>query len=137
MLQKNDIIAFVPTNDPAKAKAFYEGVLGLKFISDDGFAMVFDANGTMVRIARSGEFTRQPFTILGWQVKNIAEVAKKMRDQGVIFEKYGFLQQDALGIWDAPDGAAKVAWFKDPDGNILSISEHFKMINRSRTVFSS
>lgn len=125
MLQHNDIIAFVPTQDADKAKAFYQNVLGLQFVSDDGFALVFNANGTMVRIARSGEFARQPFTILGWQVKNIAEVARQLREKGVLFERYGFMKQDELGIWDAPDGAAKVAWFKDPDGNILSLSEHF------------
>ena len=126
MLEKNAIIAFIPTQNAEKAKAFYQEALGLTFISDDGFALVFNANGTMIRIARAGDFARQPFTILGWQVKNIAEVAKQMREKGVVFEKYGFLTQDALGIWDAPGGAAKIAWFKDPDGNILSISEHFE-----------
>ena len=126
MLQNNPIIAFVPTQNADKAKAFYQETLGLTFISDDGFALVFNANGTMIRIARAGDFARQPFTILGWQVKNIAEVAKKMREKGVAFEKYGFLTQDALGIWDAPGDVAKIAWFKDPDGNTLSISEHFK-----------
>ena len=126
MLQKNPIIAFVPTNDAAKAKAFYKDVLGLKFVNDDGFAMVFDANGTMVRIAKSGKFTPQQFTILGWQVKKIEDVVKKMRAKGVEFLTFPGMGQDESGIWPAPDGAAKVAWFKDPDGNTLSISEHFK-----------
>ena len=124
MLQKNDIIAFVPTANAAKAKAFYKDILGLKFVSDDGFALVFNANGTMIRIAQSGKFTPQGFTILGWQVKKIADVVKKLTAKGVKFEKFPGLQQDALGIWDAPGGAARVAWFKDPDGNILSVSEH-------------
>lgn len=125
MLEKNDIIAFVPTNNPTKAKAFYEGVLGLKFISDDGFAMVFDANGTMVRIAKSGKFTPQQFTILGWQVTKIEDVVKTMRAKGVEFLSFPGMGQGEDGIWPAPDGAAKVAWFKDPDGNTLSVSEHF------------
>jgi catechol 2,3-dioxygenase-like lactoylglutathione lyase family enzyme len=125
MLGKNDIIAFVPTNDPAKARTFYEDVLGLKFISDDGFAMVFDANGTMIRIAKSGKFTPQQFTILGWQVKKIEDVVKKMRAKGVEFLTFPGMGQGTDGIWPAPDGAAKVAWFKDPDGNTLSVSEHF------------
>ena len=126
MLQNNDIIAFIPTNDAVKAKAFYEGVLGLKFISDDGFALVFEANGTMVRIARSGKFTPQQFTILGWQVKQIEAVVKTMNAKGVEFVTFPGMGQEASGIWNAPDGAAKVAWFKDPDGNTLSVSEHFK-----------
>jgi catechol 2,3-dioxygenase-like lactoylglutathione lyase family enzyme len=126
MLQKNDIVAFVPTNDAKKAKAFYKDVLGLKFVSDDGFALVFDANGTMIRIARAGKFTPFPFTILGWQVKKIEQMVKKMSAKGVEFLTFPGMGQAESGIWAAPDGAAKVAWFKDPDGNTLSISEHFK-----------
>jgi catechol 2,3-dioxygenase-like lactoylglutathione lyase family enzyme len=126
MLQNNDIVAFIPTNDPVKAKAFYQDVLGLKFVSDDGFALVFEANGNMVRIARSGKFTPQQFTILGWQVKKIEDVVKRMSAKGVEFVNFPGLGQVASGIWIAPDGAAKVAWFKDPDGNTLSVSEHFK-----------
>src|SRR5437763_9945724 len=107
MLGKNDIIAFVPTNDPAKARAFYEGVLGLKFVSDDGFAMVFDANGTMVRIAKAGKFTPQQFTILGWQVKKIEDAVKKLRAKGVEFLTFPGMGQEESGIWNAPGGAAK------------------------------
>lgn len=125
MLGRNDIIAFVPTNDPAKARNFYEEVLGLRFISDDGFAMVFDANGPMLRIVKSGKFTPQQFTILGWQVTNIAEVVKKLRARGVEFLSFPGMGQGKDGVWQPPDGAAKVAWFKDPDGNTLSVSEHF------------
>jgi catechol 2,3-dioxygenase-like lactoylglutathione lyase family enzyme len=124
MLVANNIVAFVPTRDPGKARAFYEGVLGLRFVNDDGFAMVLDANGIMVRVAKAGkDFTAAPFTILGWQVSGIERVAAKMHARGVQFERYGFLKQDDLGIWIAPTGD-KVAWFKDPDGNVLSVSEH-------------
>jgi catechol 2,3-dioxygenase-like lactoylglutathione lyase family enzyme len=126
MLQKNDIVAFIPTNDAKKAKAFYQDVLGLKFVSDDGFALVFEANGTMVRIARAGKFTPQQFTILGWRVKKIEAVVKKMSAKGVEFVTFPGMGQETSGVWNAPDGAAKVAWFKDPDGNTLSVSEHFK-----------
>lgn len=122
MLGTSDILAFVPTKDPEKARAFYEGVLGLRFIKDDGFAMVLDANGIMVRVAKA-EFTPAPFTILGWQVKGIEKVVAEMQQKGVQFERFGFLDQDALGIWASPTGD-KVAWFKDPDGNILSVSQH-------------
>jgi catechol 2,3-dioxygenase-like lactoylglutathione lyase family enzyme len=122
MLASVDIVAFVPTKDAEKARAFYEGVLGLRFVKDDGFAMVLDANGIMVRVAKT-EFTPAPFTILGWQVSDIEKRVAGLQEKGVRFERFGFFEQDALGIWTAPSGD-KVAWFKDPDGNILSVSQH-------------
>jgi catechol 2,3-dioxygenase-like lactoylglutathione lyase family enzyme len=122
MLGSTDIVAFVPTKDAEKARAFYEGVLGLRFVKDDGFAMVLDANGIMVRVARA-QFTPAPFTILGWQVTGIEQVVKELQEKGVHFERFGFFEQDSLGIWTAPTGD-KVAWFKDPDRNTLSVSEH-------------
>ena len=122
MLGSIDIVAFVPTKDTEKARAFYEGVLGLRFVKDDGFALVLDANGIMVRVAKA-QFTPAPFTILGWQVSDIKKVVTGLQGKGVQFERFGFFEQDALGIWTAPSGD-KVAWFKDPDGNILSVSQH-------------
>lgn len=124
MLGSTSIVAFVPTKDSDKARAFYEGVLGLGFIKDDGFAMVLDANGIMIRVAKVGkDFTPAQYTILGWQVSQIENVVRDLRERGVHFEIFGFFKQDELGIWTAPTGD-KVAWFKDPDGNILSVSQH-------------
>jgi catechol 2,3-dioxygenase-like lactoylglutathione lyase family enzyme len=123
MLGKTNIVAFVPVKDADKTRAFYEGILGLRFIKDDGFALVFDANGIMVRAAKMKDFTPAQFTILGWQVTGIEKFAADLRSKGVHFEIFGFFKQDELGIWTAPTGD-KVAWFKDPDGNILSVSEH-------------
>jgi|ERR1700733_4781948 len=123
MLGSINIVAFVPTKDAAKARAFYEGVLGLRFVKDDGFAMVLDANGIMVRVSKAGDFTPAPFTILGWQVLEIEKMVAALQAKGVRFERFGFFEQDELGIWTAPTGD-KVAWFKDPDGNTLSISQH-------------
>jgi catechol 2,3-dioxygenase-like lactoylglutathione lyase family enzyme len=123
MLGVIDIVAFVPTKDPAKARSFYEGVLGLRFVKDDGFAMVLDANGIMVRVAKAPDFKPAQFTILGWQVLGIKQVVTALHEKGVRFERFGFFEQDQLGIWTAPSGD-KVAWFKDPDGNVLSVSEH-------------
>jgi catechol 2,3-dioxygenase-like lactoylglutathione lyase family enzyme len=123
MLGSTNIVAFVPTKDSEKARAFYEGVLGLRFVKDDGFAMVLDANGIMIRVAKVPQFTPAQFTILGWQVKDIAKVVQGLQKNGVRCEIFGFFKQDELGIWTAPTGD-KVAWFKDPDGNILSVSEH-------------
>ena len=122
MLGSIDIVAFVPTKDFEKSRAFYEGVLGLRFVKNDGFAMVLDANGIMVRVAKA-QFTPAPFTILGWQVPDIEKMVEDLQGKGVQFERFGFLEQDALGIWTAPSGD-KVAWFKDPDGNVLSVSQH-------------
>jgi catechol 2,3-dioxygenase-like lactoylglutathione lyase family enzyme len=123
MLGSTNIVAFVPTRDAEKARAFYEGVLGLRFIKDDGFALVLDANGIMVRVAKAPEFKPLPFTILGWQVSEIENVVRGLREKGVHFEIFGFFKQDELGIWTAPTGD-KVAWFKDTDGNVLSVSQH-------------
>lgn len=123
MLGTMDIIAFVPTTDSAKARSFYEGVLGLSFVSDDGFALVFNANGVMIRVVKAQQFTPVQYTILGWQVKEIEQVIRRLQEKGVQFERFGFFQQDELGIWIAPSGD-KVAWFKDPDGNVLGVSQH-------------
>lgn len=126
MLDSAKLVAFAPTSDFDKARRFYEGVLGLKFLSQDGFALVMDANGTMVRIAKVGKFTPAQFTILGWQVDDIEAAVTSLRGRGVRFERFPGMQQDKAGIWTAP-GGARVAWFKDPDGNILSVSQHISV----------
>ena len=123
MLGSVNIVAFVPTRDFNKARAFYEGVLGLRFVKDDGFALVLDANGIMIRVAKVPEFNAAQFTILGWQVSDIEKMVEELAKKGVHFERFGFFEQDRLGIWTAPTGD-KVAWFKDPDGNVLSVSQH-------------
>ena len=123
MLGSTDIVAFLPTTDYAKARAFFEGILGLRFVSQDNFALVMDANGTMLRITKVRDHAAKEYTILGWNVSRIEEVVAALEKRGVKFEKYGFLEQDKLGVWTAP-GGDKVAWFKDPDGNILSVSQH-------------
>ena len=123
MLGSTDIVAFAPITDSDRARAFYEGVLGLRFVKDDGFALVLDANGIMVRAVKLKESTPVQYTVLGWQVKNIENVVRELRNKGVKFKIFGFFTQDELGIWTAPSGD-KVAWFKDPDGNTLSVSEH-------------
>jgi catechol 2,3-dioxygenase-like lactoylglutathione lyase family enzyme len=123
MLGSNNIVAFVPITDSARAREFYEGKLGLRFVKDDGFATIFDANGIMLRAVKMKAVRPSHFTILGWEVKPIEQAVTSLRERGVHFEIFGFFKQDELGIWTAPTGD-KVAWFKDPDGNVLSISEH-------------
>lgn len=126
MLDASKIMAFVPTQDREKARAFYVDVLGLRFVKDDGFATVLDANGNMVRVVKvAADYKPAPFTILGWEVEGIVEKVRKLQGAGVVFERFSFFQQDELGIWTTPNGD-KVAWFKDPDGNTLSVSEHVR-----------
>ena len=122
-LKSAKVMGFVPTKDPKKARVFFEDVLGLKFVVDDKFALVFDANGTTIRVVTVKDFTPFQFTILGWEVSEIEKVVAGLQEKGVKFERFSFMEQDKLGIWAAP-GGAKVAWFKDPDGNVLSVSQH-------------
>jgi catechol 2,3-dioxygenase-like lactoylglutathione lyase family enzyme len=121
-LGSEKIMAFVGTQDQAKAKAFYRDTLGLRLISEDHFALAFDVNGIMLRVSNVGKAVIAPYTVLGWEVKNIAATVKALQDAGVKLEHYEGLGQDELGVWHAPSGA-KVAWFKDPDGNTLSITQ--------------
>lgn len=123
MLASGKMVGFIPTKDYDKARAFYEGKLGFEFVSLDQYALVMNAGGLMIRIAKVPNFTPLQGTILGWQVENIQSVASWLRDRGVPLEKYPFVQDRELGIWTTPNGD-RVAWFKDPDGNILSISQH-------------
>ena len=122
MLTDKQLKAFVPTVKPAEAKKFYKDILGLTFLSEDNYALEFNANGTLLRITIVPELTPHPFTVLGWNIEDISSVIKSLNMKGVICEKYDFLQQDSLGIWTSPNGS-KVAWFKDPDGNVLSLTE--------------
>lgn len=124
MLGSHNIVAFVITTDPARAKAFYGDTLGLEYVSQDDFAVVFNANGVHIRVTIMRGHTPANHTVLGWNVPDISAAVKELTAAGVSFEKYSFLEQDELGVWTAPGGAAKVAWFKDPDGNVLSVSQH-------------
>jgi catechol 2,3-dioxygenase-like lactoylglutathione lyase family enzyme len=123
MLASSKIIGFVPTKDSAKARGFYEGILQFQFVSDDMFALVMRAGETMLRIGKVQDFTPASYTVLGWEVSNIEEVAKWLQKRGVALEKFPFVQDKELGIWTTPNGD-KVAWFRDPDGNVLSVSQH-------------
>ncbi len=123
MLHSARIMPFVPITDSKRSRAFYEEALGLRFVSDDHFALVMDFNGTTIRLAKVGKFTPAGFTVLGWQVPAIEHAVADLEKKSVRFEKFSGLPQDDHGIWTAP-GGDKVAWFKDPDGNILSLSQH-------------
>lgn len=122
MLKKSKVVAFVATSRPDSAKSFYEQTLGLRPISDDAFAIVFDANGVMLRVQKVKEHTAPNYTALGWDVVDIDASVKELLSRGVKCERYEWLKQDELGIWTSPSGG-KIAWFKDPDGNILSLTQ--------------
>ena len=122
MLGTTPIMAFVAITDRERSRAFYADVLCLTLTSEDTLALTFDAGGTVLRLALVEELQPRGFTVLGWIVADIAASARNLAARGVEFKRYGFMEQDALGVWTAPDGA-QVAWFPDPDGNTLSITQ--------------
>lgn len=122
MLGNATITAFVATANPRRSKRFYRSTLGLRLVSDDRFAIAFDCRGVQLRIQKVEKLQPHPFTALGWRVVNIRRAVARLAKVGVTFERYSFMEQDDLGVWQAPSGA-KVAWFKDPDGNLLALTQ--------------
>lgn len=122
MLTDSKLMAFVPTRDLAAARSFYEDVLGLRFLDEDGFAVTVQANGTRVRLVRVENHKAAQFTVLGWEVADIEKAVSDLEKRGVAFAHFGMPGQDARGIWKSP-GGARVAWFRDPDGNTLSVTQ--------------
>ncbi len=119
------VVGFVPSLDLERSRPFYEGVLGLRVVALDPFALVLDANGTTVRVVcvQGVEgFHPQPFTILGFNVSDIRAAMRELTEQGVEFRRFPRMDQDELGVWTSPAGA-RVAWFADPDGNVLSLTQ--------------
>jgi predicted enzyme related to lactoylglutathione lyase len=123
MLGHAKLAAFVATADPDRAKAFYQNTLGLTLVSDEEYAIIFDANGTTLRIQKAGPFTPHSFTALGWHVDDIEAATTALRERGVAFEQYPWMPAGSNGIMTFP-GGARVAWFKDPDGNLLSLDQY-------------
>ena len=117
------LVTFLVTTNADAAIGFYRDTLGMKFIRDDGFALVFETVGVTLRIAKVPEFTPAQHTVLGWEADNIAATVDELAAKGVTFTHYPNMGQDERGICTFPNGD-KVAWFKDPDGNVLSISQH-------------
>lgn len=123
VLEKAAVAAFIASAKIPEARDFFENTLGLTFISDDEYALVFDANGTTLRIQKVAEVEPKQYTSLGWHVDDISAAVTALVANGVRFERYDFMQPDELGIVTFP-GGARVAWFKDPDGNLLSIDQY-------------
>jgi catechol 2,3-dioxygenase-like lactoylglutathione lyase family enzyme len=122
MLHTSRLVCFVATVDAVRARAFYEGQLGLPLVEDGGYALVFDAHGTQLRVQRVDAVAPHPYTALGWEVDDLAATVRSLAASGVAMARFPGLPLDADGIWDTPDGS-RVAWFHDPDGNTLSISQ--------------
>lgn len=122
MLESSEVVAFAPATSLSRASVFYEQVLGLPLISQDDFACVFDANGTMLRVTAVPEVSPAGYTVLGWKVTGIERIIQGLAGKGVAFTRYDGMDQDEYGIWTAP-GGDKIAWFSDPDGNTLSLTQ--------------
>jgi len=123
MLAQSTLIAFAATSDAEAAKHFYRDTLGLPLLEDSPFALVFDAHGVPLRVQKVERVVVPGYTILGWQVDDIASIAKQLQSKDIVLERFAGLEQDAMGIWQSPSGA-KIAWFKDPAGNVLSLTEY-------------
>ncbi|HSH44581.1 MAG TPA: VOC family protein [Longimicrobiales bacterium] len=121
MIQDGTPIIFVPCRDPARSRAFYEDTLGLEPVTEDEFAYTFDAGGTPLRLTRVAEHTPPDWTVAGWEVDDLEAALATLADRGVAAERFQGLDQDERGIWSAPDGT-RVVWFRDPDGNVLSLT---------------
>jgi catechol 2,3-dioxygenase-like lactoylglutathione lyase family enzyme len=122
MLGSSDIIAFAAAADLERARAFYQGVLGMRLVEQNEYACVFDANGTMLRVTAVPEVARPGYTVLGWRVENIRTLIAQLRAKGIAFVRYDGIEQDGDAIWTTPSGDM-IAWFADPDGNTLSLTQ--------------
>ena len=123
MLTTSKVVGFVGTVRPAEARHFYEQILGLQLLEESPFALVFTSGGTTVRVQKVQAVVTPPYTSLGWEVVDIAATVQHLTSKGVEFQHFEGLPQNEAGIWLTPDGS-QIAWFRDPDGNTLSLTEH-------------
>jgi catechol 2,3-dioxygenase-like lactoylglutathione lyase family enzyme len=121
-LSDADLVAFVATADPRAAREFYEGALGLSLVDESPYALEFESGGAMLRVTVAEQVHPAPYAVLGWGVADLAATVHELVDRGVELASFEGIEQDELGIWTAP-GGARVAWFSDPDGNLLSVTE--------------
>jgi catechol 2,3-dioxygenase-like lactoylglutathione lyase family enzyme len=123
VISESHPVAFIATANTELSRAFYEGSLGLKLLADDGFALVFELHGGgRLRVVRVQEVVVAPYTVLGWDVDDIEAEMERLVAEGIVFQRYEGFEQDDAGVWTV--AGAKVAWFKDPDGHTLSLTQH-------------
>jgi catechol 2,3-dioxygenase-like lactoylglutathione lyase family enzyme len=122
MLDQARVIAFAATSNPERSRTFYQQTLGLRLVSEDGFAIVFDANGVMLRVQKVQGHTPPPYTVLGWDVADVHAEVEALSARGVVFQHFEGMEQDEAGVWTSPAGG-RIAWFRDPDGNTLSLTQ--------------
>jgi catechol 2,3-dioxygenase-like lactoylglutathione lyase family enzyme len=122
MLHDSKLQPMLATTRPEDAKRFFGDLLGLRLVEEDPFALTFDGADFQLRLNKAPAFTPQPFTVLGWRVPDVRVAARDLAAKGVTFERFEGLDQDEVGVWTPPGGAGGVCWFKDPDGNLLSLS---------------
>ncbi len=122
MLTEATIVAFAASTDLDRAHEFYGGVLGLPCLEATPFANLYDANGTALRVTRVQRVVTAPYTVLGWSVGDIYATIAALTARGVEFARFGGVEQDEAGVWTAP-GGARIAWFHDPDGSVLSLTQ--------------
>lgn len=123
MLESSDVVAFLAATDLTRARGFYADALSLTLLAEDPYTCTFSAHGTTLPVSRVDEIVIAPYTVLGWSVSDIAATVRSLTAAGVVFERFESMEQDGLGVWEAP-GGARVAWFKDPDGNTLSVTQN-------------
>ncbi|HEX3775855.1 MAG TPA: VOC family protein [Polyangiaceae bacterium] len=123
MLREASVTPFLGATDLKRARAFFEGVLGLEVVSVDGFALVLRTGSGTIRVTQVETAANAPYTVLGWDVPDVASAVRELAARGVAFNRYPGMEQDELGVWIAPSGS-RIAWFLDPDGNVLSLAQH-------------
>lgn len=123
MFDHGTLVAFIASTDLDAARAFYADVLGLGVIEENPYALVVDGHGTTIRITKVDDAVVPPYTVLGWEVDDVAATVARLTTAGITFERFPGMTQDEAGVWDAP-GGARVAWFKDPEGHVLSVTQH-------------
>lgn len=122
-LKQSTPVAFVNVSDRERALGFYRDVLGLSLRSSDPFGDFLDLGGALMRMTTLPDHKAHPHPVLGWNVADIVGSVRALRERGVTFTVYEGMGQDELGVWTSPDGAARVAFFADPDGNVLSLAQ--------------
>ena len=123
MLSEAAFTGFLGATDLARARGFFETVLGLSVVSVDDFALLLRGQNGLIRVTRVERAARAPYTVLGWDVADLQSAVLRLTERGLAFNRYPGMAQDELGIWTAPSGS-RIAWFEDPDGNVLSLAQH-------------